>query len=100
VERLPKKKGQQGEWVKILNHGCYFEIKKSKKVRKISSEEIVEFACADNGATPLAGARYVRRPYTKGKCEKGDPEYEYVCMNGCSEKSIAPKRLYQDHWEC
>jgi len=56
-------------------------------------------SCAATGKSPLAGTKYVGRPFN-GVCEKAEPEYEFLCTEGCDRNPRAPRKLTQGYWEC
>lgn len=55
--------------------------------------------CPANCKSPLAGTMYEIHPF-QGSCEKGDPEYQYICVVGCEKLQHVPRKLISGYWEC
>lgn len=64
-----------------------------------SRDDFHLLTCLAGGKSPLAGAQYIGRLH-RGRCEDGDPEMIFHCIDGCGDGSIAPKQLEKGYWEC
>jgi len=73
---------------------CEFYSESDRKGRLIRS-----FACSPQAKSPLAGTKY-RGRQVNASCERGDPDFRYVCVEGCDQNKNAPKKMEQGHWEC
>lgn len=79
--------------------GFYEEPCKYSEATDEHGEEIRTLSCDAKGKSPLSGTTYKGRQ-VKGSCERGDPDFRYVCVSGCSNSNRAPRKMTQDHWEC
>lgn len=62
-------------------------------------EETRTLSCDSKAKSPLAGTKYIGKRF-KGSCERGDPDFKYVCISGCNNNNRAPQKMKQGHWEC
>ncbi|MDP9108158.1 MAG: hypothetical protein M3N23_03690 [Pseudomonadota bacterium] len=76
------------------NEPCEFQLKTNRHGREVRS-----FSCAKNAKSPLAGTRYLGHQ-SGGICERGDPSFRYICVEGCNNNKRAPKTMSQDYYEC
>ena len=78
----------------FIDEPCTFTESTNRQGQSVRS-----FRCAAGAKSPLAGTTY-RATQIKGDCEKGDPDYRYVCVFGCDRNKRAPRSMTQQHWEC
>jgi hypothetical protein len=78
----------------FIDEPCTFTESTNRQGQSVRS-----FRCAASAKSPLAGTKY-RAIQVNGDCEKGDPDYRYVCVSGCDRNKRAPRSMTQQHWEC
>lgn len=76
------------------NEPCVFSEEVDRKGHLVRS-----FSCSPEARSPLAGTKYRGRE-VKGSCERGDPDFRYVCIEGCDRNKRAPKKMEQGYYEC
>lgn len=76
------------------NEPCEFNEEVNHKGRVVRS-----FSCSKDAKSPLAGTKYLGRQ-VNGDCERGDPDFRYMCVAGCDKNKRAPRKMTQGHWEC